>query len=230
MRILLWNATNIKNKTHELTLFLDNNQIPVAILTETWLKPSDHLHIPNYMIFRKDRLLDAGGVVAILIHKNVPTCTIPQTNLDIEYTAVKLSTPSPLVVVAAYIPPRKPIEPKILHKLTSLDPSSQFIIGGIFNARHMTCNNRRNNFNGITLKNFINRHLINVLYPDSSTYFRGKSTSIIDVFLTNITVSTKCSTRNNLSFSHLPVILEIDSTYPISFLKKYPSTDWTKYK
>lgn len=48
-KVLLWNATSIKNKIHEFTLFLETNQIPVAIVTETWLNGNDRLAIPNYL-------------------------------------------------------------------------------------------------------------------------------------------------------------------------------------
>lgn len=99
--ILLWNATSIKNQTYELTLFLENYSIPVAILTKTWLNPGDQLFVPNYSIIRRNRPQNPGGGVAILIHKNISTQSIHQPNLDLEYVAIKLLTPTPLIVVAA---------------------------------------------------------------------------------------------------------------------------------
>lgn len=117
--ILLWNSTSIKNKIHELTLFLENYSILIAVLTETWLKPSDSLSIPNYAIVRKYRPLEQG--MAILIHNNIPWQTLHQPDLELEYVAVKLLTPLILIVATVYIPPRNPIDPKTLHKLTSLN-------------------------------------------------------------------------------------------------------------
>lgn len=93
----------------------------------------------------------------------------------------------------------------------------------------MSWNNRRNNSNGNILRNLIDKHPINVLFPASPTFLRGKNTSTIDIFLANITVSTKCCIENDLSSSHFPVIIDIDSSNPISILKKYPTTDWTAY-
>lgn len=127
-------------------------------------------------------------------------------------------TPSPLIVVAVYIPPRNPIDPKALHKLTKLDPNKQFLIGGDFNVRHVLWNNESNNFNGKTLHKFVDKYPVNIIHPSSFTFVKGKCTSTIDIFLTNIAVSTKCYTKNDLSSTDKPVILEIDSANPISLL------------
>lgn len=147
-----------------------------------------------------------------------------------EYTAIKLLTPTSLIIVAVYLPPRKQIIPNCLHKFSTLDHFTQIIIGGDFNTRHVTWNNRRNNHNGITLRKCINKHPIHILFLDSPTYLQGKSTSMIDFFLTNLTVSSKCITKNDLSSMDLPVILDIDSTNPISLIKRFSTTDWAKYK
>lgn len=140
--ILLWNVNSIRNKYNQLTLFLENNQIPAALITETWLKLSDNIHIPNYSIVRRDILNLRGGGVALWIHKNISYEHIPPPDLNFEYIAVKFNTHTPLVMAAVYIPPHSPIDPNKLKKLISLNPTSQFIIVGDFNARHISWNNR----------------------------------------------------------------------------------------
>ena len=50
----LWNATSVRNKHFELSKFLNEHNIDIAI-TETWLKPSDNFKLRNYNIYRKDR-------------------------------------------------------------------------------------------------------------------------------------------------------------------------------
>lgn len=59
-------------------------------------------------------------------------------------------------------------------------------------------------------------------------FLRGKSASTIDIFLTNIQVSTKCYTKNDLSSSHKPIILEIDSKKP-HFLAQKISQNRLRY-
>lgn len=228
--ILLWNATSIKNKVHELTFFPEKFSIPPAILTETWLKPIDSLSIPNYTSIRKDRPIDQGGGVATLIHNNIHWQSLYQPNLDLEYVSVKVLTPSPLIIVPVYIPPQNPIDHKTVHKLTTIDSNRQFLIGSDFNARYVPWNNKRNNLNGKTIQKFIGKYPVNIIYSSSFTFLRGKCASAIDIFLTYIIVSTKCNTENDLSSSHKPVILEIDSANHISLLTSYHTTYWNIYK
>jgi len=59
-KFIIWN---------EFTSFLCANLIDVAFISETWLKDNDTFSIPNYLIYRADRL---RGGVALLIRSSVP--------------------------------------------------------------------------------------------------------------------------------------------------------------
>ena len=50
----LWNAS-VRNKHLELSKFLNEHNIDIAIITKTWLKPSDNFKLRNYNTYRKDR-------------------------------------------------------------------------------------------------------------------------------------------------------------------------------
>ena len=43
------------SKKFELQLFLQENEIDILALNETWLKQKDQFQIPNYVMIRKDR-------------------------------------------------------------------------------------------------------------------------------------------------------------------------------
>lgn len=60
--IILWNATSAKNKSLELTKFLNDNNTDIAIVTETWLS----IKIINYKIHRKIMPNHLKGRVLIL--------------------------------------------------------------------------------------------------------------------------------------------------------------------
>jgi len=47
---MLWNATSLNNKEHELTYFINNNNIDVVLVTETWLNPRTNINFVNYEI------------------------------------------------------------------------------------------------------------------------------------------------------------------------------------
>lgn len=59
-KIFLWNATNVKEKLPELEVFLQNNNIDVALITETWLLPTDRFYLKDYISIRKDRATRGG--------------------------------------------------------------------------------------------------------------------------------------------------------------------------
>ncbi|KAL2735626.1 ORF1 [Vespula squamosa] len=124
-----------------LILFLEIDHIPLDIITETWLSQSNRVVIPNYNVIRKDRSSGRGGGVAIIAHRNIPYEQIPLPDLNIEYTAIKLTTPSPTIVAAVYFPPKAQLDTVALSKLTSIQPNSRFIIDDDFNAKHAAWNN-----------------------------------------------------------------------------------------
>lgn len=55
LRIAAWNAGSIRDKAEELRFFLEDYNINIVLLTETWLKPDDEFQIPNYASYRVDR-------------------------------------------------------------------------------------------------------------------------------------------------------------------------------
>ncbi|KAL2730657.1 LOW QUALITY PROTEIN: RNA-directed DNA polymerase from mobile element jockey-like [Vespula squamosa] len=140
---------------------------------------------------KKDRSNSLRGGVAIRIHKNIRYEAIPLPDHEIEYTTAKISNPIPLIIVVAYNRPKKRIDLSSIKKLTTLEPSAQFIIGEDFNPKREIWNNVKNNSNGITLWKFLDKNLLNVLFPNSPTHIQGKSKSVIDIFLSNISIATK---------------------------------------
>lgn len=181
-------------------------------------------------MFRKDRTKAKGGGVAIIINRNIPYEAIHLPYIDIEYLAIKILKPFPLILAAVSLPPRGKINIAALEKLINLHPKSSLIIGGDFNAKHIAWNNLINCSRGKALKDFTDKNSINILFPNSPTHIRGNSRSVIDFFLSNIAFASKCTTINDLFSSHLPVILDIECKKPISLLKETFTTDWAMYK
>jgi hypothetical protein len=65
--ILFWNARGIKSKKYEFINYLEANNIPIALISETRLQASMKLKCPNYITYRSDRLNQYGGGTSILI-------------------------------------------------------------------------------------------------------------------------------------------------------------------
>ena len=72
LKLILWNATSASNLIIELYKFL----MDIAIITETWLTPTDVLKLPNYNVYRKDRFpitsYNPRGGTLITIRKDIP--------------------------------------------------------------------------------------------------------------------------------------------------------------
>lgn len=65
--ITSWNANGIRNKKRTFTDFLESHKIDIALVQETFLKPSINFTVPNYRIYRTDRLdNEKGGTLSRL--------------------------------------------------------------------------------------------------------------------------------------------------------------------
>ena len=127
LKLIVWNATSVGNKIIEHKFLMDNTDI--AIITETWLTPTDVLKLPNYNIHRKyrspTRSNNPRGGTLIAIRKDIPQSLSSNT----EYLSIKLKTTPTLIIDTAYVSSKT----KILH--TDLDyiiPSPRtehFLIG-----------------------------------------------------------------------------------------------------
>jgi exonuclease III len=69
LNISTWNARSIKENKTLLEKFLDNRNVDIMLVTETYLKPNISLSFANHICYRNDRLTSRGGGVAILIKK-----------------------------------------------------------------------------------------------------------------------------------------------------------------
>ena len=130
LNFILWNATTVKNKIAELQNFLDKHNTNIAIVTETWLIPTDKIKIRHYNIERRTPSASkkSRGDVLIAIHKGIPVEDTPQhisTNIDIIKVKLKIAPPH---IGAAYAPRRTKITPINLHRIISPHKTGHFII------------------------------------------------------------------------------------------------------
>lgn len=106
-QVLSWNAQSIMNKKHELLHHLQENRIPVALISQTHLRPSDKFSTRNYTSYRSDRPNRREGGVAIILHKSTKHIKIdlPQLN-RLEAVAVRVNVDRhPVTLVSVYNPP-----------------------------------------------------------------------------------------------------------------------------
>lgn len=106
LNICQWNSQSLRPKLNSFELFLNQEKMHIAILSETWFDPNVTFNLTGYNIFRKDRP-DSYGGVAIIIHKSLQTRISPVhlSNQGIEIIHVKiLNCESLKSVVSIYCP------------------------------------------------------------------------------------------------------------------------------
>ena len=220
LTILLWNANGLSNHRDELDLFLHNNHIDIALLTETHFTKRIHFYIRDYFTYRTDHpdnTSHAGS--CILIHKSLPHSLIPSTPTDaIQSTSVVLSTRNfHLTFSAVYCPPGNSLSYNLLDSLFK-SLGSRFIAGGDYNAKHQRWGCRTSNPRGNILSRVSSSNNYSILSPMSPTYWPTslkKRPDILDIFITSQISSSQTIIKSldDLSSDHSPVLLSLHSSY-----------------
>lgn len=113
LRIAAWNAANLANKKHELIDFLEEHELDMILIGETWLRPGNSVKIPSYTCYRNDRINREGGGTAIYIKKNIshyPLDTPDLINLEATQIITKLHNGTEIKIIAAYNPPQRRLQ------------------------------------------------------------------------------------------------------------------------
>ncbi len=145
------NVRSLRYKIDELTAVLENNNIDVGCITESWLDdniPTEAVDVNNYTCFRHDRSdgRRAGGIVCY-VRSHWPCHRLQSLETpDLESVWLCLRRPimprqiSHIAIGAIYHPPGAPNGPMLNHiidavdKIISQHPHAGIIILGDFNA------------------------------------------------------------------------------------------------
>lgn len=99
---------SVSQKSIELFDYLVTENIDIALISESWLKPDISFNHPNFIIYRNDRLTRGGGV-AIIVKKNVKHSLLPSIGTKVIET-ISISIPndiSEIILIAAYFPGKR---------------------------------------------------------------------------------------------------------------------------
>ena len=247
-KILYWNCHGLSNKFIEIMNFIKSNNISIALLCETWIKPTFKLRYhPEYNIHRLDRLSAPHGGVAIVINKSIKYTIMPNlASLKvIKAIGIYVDGPTSITkIVSVYFPgstsavvkrncyqtlgltDKNSIQKAFkgdLHKLMSM---GDIIICGDLNARNNAWNCYRNNVAGNTLYDILSRNsMFKIMYLPSSTYVplnQKLRPSTIDVVLSNIPNFIKnINILNLFNSDHYPVTFDFSQNIPKLTIDKY---------
>lgn len=216
LKIILWNANGLKQNESELLNFLNENQIDIALITESHCTNNSRLFFPGFNIYKTnhpDGTSHAGSAILIssfIQHHPLPGFQLP----TIQATNISISiNHTPITVSAVYCPPLPKISQLQLDQfLFSL--GRNFIAGGDFNAKHLLWGSRVENSRGRLFYNSIHTNGFSTISPPGPTYWPthlNRQPDLLDFFISSIPNHLNHDIQNicDLSSDHSPVLLNI---------------------
>jgi hypothetical protein len=237
LQIAFWNARGlVMRDKKEIIHFLEEHDIDILLVNETWLKPQHKVNFPNYSIYRTDRLANKGGGTAVIIKSKIdhcpsnrPSLATPTFSPNIEETTVLVNTKNYGLIqfTSIYIPPNKNPTPQELQDLLDpLFPTS--IIAGDFNAKHRLWNCPRSDYKGNNIFQFTQDTQSIVVAPSETTIRTLYSPfNVLDfAILRNTSYIPIIRALDELNSDHKPVLLYLGD--PVDPFATLP--DSTRYK
>ncbi|KAL1454650.1 hypothetical protein WDU94_010864 [Cyamophila willieti] len=153
--------------------FLTRHDIDIACITETHLQPVENFKIPNYKVYRSDRVpVSSYGGVAVIVKKKFvhePIILPPMICFEIQGVTISLDNGSKLRIFSTYRS-SKPLSVRDLNAVFR-DNSIPTILAGDLNCKHPAWFSVVSNPNGIKLFELMNQSDWVVSAPDEPTYF-----------------------------------------------------------
>jgi len=239
--ISYWNANGIANKKMDLIYYLSRYDIDAVLIVETFLKPVHAFSIPNYIVYRVDRLSGPKGGVLIAIKCNFRHQLLKHNKLGIiETLSVKVLTRlGEFTLIAAYHPGKNTNLVTFQQDIKKLSArNDNYFICGDFNARHKSWNCVSTNAAGKLLFAEAQKGKFSIHFPDKPTYIPidpTRNTSTLDLMLTkNLYTISKLRTITALTSDHLPVTFSIKHSSANFVSNKgiynYKKADWNIFK
>ncbi|KOB69997.1 Uncharacterized protein OBRU01_15904 [Operophtera brumata] len=244
LRILFWNARGLKSRDRSKVLLLRpllrEQDIDVALLSETILKATDTVKFPGYISYRQDELSQDGrpfrGLLVLvkrkLVHQPLPTLDLVSMRaLGVEVC----SDGHPLQIYAIYKPPGEKLEAADLAKLLPSAPSAAIIAAGDWNCKHPSWNSNTSNPDGGRLRRHADSRGYDVSGPETPTHYPDQTNYRPDVIDVAVHKGLPFFPRaevllDELLSDHQPVLLRLE-TRPTTLrpLPRRPGIDWLKF-
>ena len=172
LRILYWNAAGLKPRIQLLRHTLREQNVDVALINESHLRPSDAANFPGYHILRLDAPQSnafRGLLVAVrrnLVHQPLPILDSRTfQSLGVEVTLGDRA----LRIFAIYRPSTSKLDVKEVRDI--LSSTIPTLLAGDWNIKHPTWGNRQACTNGRKLFVDASRHNYEITGPDEPTHY-----------------------------------------------------------
>src|SRR6266576_2058825 len=183
LRIMTWNANGLRQRCRELEVFLHDNHIDIALISETHLTDKDHCKIPGYQAYWTTHPSGAArGGTAILVKRTIKHFL--QQEIRKEYfqsTIISITYNNKETNIGAvYCQPRHKISKEMFVEVFGRI-GKQFILAGDFNAKHTAWGSRLITPKGHELIKAMNSYNCDFATSNKITY-NNKETNIGAVY------------------------------------------------
>lgn len=248
LKLMYWNANSLRNKIIEFYDFLSTNNIHIACVSETYLKPDYHLHShPDYYMYRLDRVERNCGGVAIVVRRGLRHRLLPDLGMKLLETIgieIILENNCKIRIYSTYLPGSsraREIREHFLNDLrlvTNRDRSVSYFVCGDLNAKHRNFNCQTSNTAGRLLHDEYTNSNFVVSFPASPTYIPedpNRNPSTIDLMITNSLLQYSDLTCDYLGSDHNAVCTDIQLSAPSILhnerhIRAFDKTNWVKYQ
>lgn len=240
LKILFWNARSIRQRI--LDIQIASHEFDIIIVVETWLTPSDKIHLPGFSTYRKDRLHSRGGGIIIFIKNNlayVENQNIHSPDQSVEISNVHINNILPaLDIIACYRAPGTTLSQNQWDIITNNVVNTNSILLGDFNAHNKYWNCRYTDKNGERLEiSADNQNLF--LHNDNTNthvdFYRGTKSNL-DLVFSTLPMADKISVEvcdENWGSDHHPICINVNIEKNIYKKKTFElislRTNWVKY-
>ena len=216
LRVVHWNARGLLRDSGLLRTFLADHMVDVMLISETHLKPSYRLRIPNYLVYRRDETSPHGVAyrgLAVLIKRRIvhqPLDSPTLRSMSALGVVVQVGG-NELQLFAAYRPPMPRLDVTDIRAL--LNNNIPTIIAGDLNCKHTDWNSRLTNTAGKLLNQDSRTHDYFVSAPPSFTHIPDSPSYLPDVLdiviYRGLNAHLSQEVIPELGSDHLPVLLTI---------------------
>lgn len=216
IKLLQWNARSVLANKGSLENYLYKNEIHIASLSETWLKPGQNVTFKDYQVIREDNVNGYRGV-ALLVKKGIPVLHFRDFHRinDVMCIGCKVKTVNNkyLTVISLYNPPQNYVTQQSWENFFNSVPKP-FIICGDFNSHNQTWGCSLNDGSGHRLLDAVNETGLIILNDGTPTLIgrpnNNRSAVDLTICTTDISLCSKWSLiQEPLGSDHLPINITI---------------------
>lgn len=231
VKVLSWNAHSIRNKHSELSILIDNLDIDIILVSESWLTEDISFEFQGFSSYRADRF---RGGTAIFIKSSIPHSNFTKSQFEFgESCSVSISVENQIIkITSIYCSPAATRAQSKLFYSKILSYPGPHIVAGDYNCKHFAWNNSSVDSKGQDLFDLLEKSNYSIVAPSEPTLYPyiGEPSCVDFVVTKSCNLIENVDVINDLSSDHLPIFFTMDVHFAKPFIPNLLKTNWKKFQ